>query len=312
MRSFSRIRAGLLGGAVFLLSGWTAWAGPFSERILFVANPGGLSKIYIVRPDGKDLSRLTHSHGLEREPQVSTAVRSVAYRGTRDGNDEIYRCNLVGNEITRLTHNPASDRQPSWSPDGERIVFATQRWGEEELAIIDSRKGDSEGIFRLTWDRCQNCSPNWSPDGKWIVYCSCMQGQSDLYIISPDGQTKRRLTREKQEDLQPNWSPDGKQIVYQTQRGPRDTASIAIYTLETGEIKVIDLPEVANYPTWSADGQSILYVALGTRLLPRPAQLQTYRISNGELRKFELPRLSLTSPLLTAQESEWTPFPFPW
>jgi Tol biopolymer transport system component len=294
----------LIGGAALLLTTLACLAGPVSERILFVASPSGLAKIYIVRPDGKDLKRLTHGFGYEREPECSTALRCIAYRGNMDGNDEIYRCNLAGNEIVRLTHSPDSDRQPSWSPDGKQIVFATQRWGEEELAIMDSVTGDRDSIFRLTWDQCQNSFPAWSPDGKWIAYCSCLQGQSDLYLITPDGKTKRRLTRARQADVKPGWSPDGKRLVYQTQRGPRDISTIAIYTVETGEIQTFKLPEIASSPTWSADGQSILYVALGTRLQAR--------LSTGDIRKFELPRLNANSPTLPAQESDWTPFPFPW
>ena len=277
-----------------------------------MANPLGLPKIYIVRPDSRDLTRLTHSRGFERDPRVSVAARSVAYRGNRDGNEEIYRCNLAGAEITRLTYDPACDRQPSWSPDGAQIVFATQRWGEEELAIMDSRVGDQNGLFRLTWDRCQSFSPAWSPKGDWIAYCSCLQGQSDLSLISPDGKTKRRLTREHQPDVTPHWSPDGQELMYQTQRGPRDTSSVAIYTLATGDIRVLKLPEIASFPTWSADGKSVLFVGTGTRLAPQAAQMQVYNLASGELRRFELPQPYPTSPRLPAEESEWTPFPFPW
>ena len=290
----------------------TGLAGPLSERILFVANPTGIPKIYIVRPDGKDLMRLTRGLGPEREPQVSSAGKAVAYRGSRDGNEDIYRCNLKGDEIVQLTHDPAVDRQPTWSPDGKKIAFSTQRWGEEELAILDAEKGEQAELFRLTWDRAQSFFPVWSPQGDWIAYSSYRQGQCDLYLISPDGQKRRRLTQDRQPDVTPSWSPDGRKIVYQTQRGPRDLPVLAVYNLDDDSIRVLDIPEYAYYPNFSPDGLSILFLALGTRYLPKQPQLQIYELSTGDMRKFELPRPLPNSPTLFAQESEWSLFPYPW
>ena len=314
--NFSPVRgffkASLLCGALYFALAIGSWAGPISERILFVAAPAGLPKLYIIRPDGKDMERLTRGMGLEREPSVSLPMRSVAYRNTRDNNDEIYRCNLKGEESVRLTHHPAVDRQPSWSPDGKSIVFSTQRWGEDELAIMDSLDGDKKPLFRLTTDRSQACSPAWSPNGDWIAFTSYHQGQADIYLIRPDGSERRRLTQDRRPDVMPAWSPDGKKLVYQSLRGPRDKPVLIIHDLVSATEQVLELPEYANFPSWSPDGESILFVASGTRYYPKPAQMQIYHLSDGAISKFELPRTGPNQLSLPAQESQWTFFPYPW
>jgi TolB protein len=311
-RSLIKRAVGTLFFCVFLTQ-LPVWPGPVSERILFVAAPTGLAKMYLIRPDRKDLVRLTKSPGREREPDISLAQRCVVYRGNRDHNEEIYRCNLKGEEITRLTHHVAVDRQPTWSPDGTQVAFCTQRWSKwDEIAIMDAVEGDLKPIRRLTTLEEQCATPSWSPDGKWIVYSGFEQGQRDLFLISTDGVKQRRLTRDRQSDTLPRWSPDGKFIVYQTVRGPRDTTVVAIYSVENDTIEVLDLPEIATAPAWSADGSEITYVALGSRYYSKEPQLQIYNIKTREVRKFELPGVGLSGLPLGPFEAEWTYFPYPW
>lgn len=87
---------------------------------------------------------------------------------------------------------------------------------------------------------------------------------------------------------------------------------LAIYNLDTENTRILDIPEYAYYPNWSPDGSNILFVAYGSRYQAKQPQLQIYELATGNLRKFELPLLVPNGPTLPAQESEWTPFPFPW
>lgn len=314
-RSFSSFIRRTVGALFFcaLASKVPVWSGPISERILFVAAPTGLSKMYLIRPDRKDLVRLTKSIGREREPNISLVQRCVVYRCNRDKNEEIYRCNLKGEEITRLTHHLAVDRQPTWSPDGKQIAFCTQRWNKfDEIAIMDAIDGDTKPLVRLTKLEDQCSGPAWSPDGKWIAYSAYEQGQSDLFLVSTDGVKQRRLTKDRQPDTLPHWSPDGKKLVYQTLRGPRDTSVIAVLDVETGAIEVLDLPEIATAPAWSANGSEITYVALGSRYYSKEPQLQVYNVESQKVRKLEMPGVGLSGFPLGPLEAEWSYFPYPW
>ena len=321
----SRLRSRLL--TVNLLSLGllaVASAGPLSERIFFVASPGGITKIYVIRPDGRDYSRLTHDLGQEHDPSVSPAGRAVAFRSNHDGFDEIYRCNLAGEEFTRLTFDRGLDRQPSWSPDGKWLVFATSRYGEEELAVMNATTGEKSDLRRLTRHNAQCSCPAWSPRGDWIAYSGYQQGRANIYLIAPDGTRERRVTDDRQPDVTPSWSPDGQRLVFQTQRGPRDIPVLALYDLATNKTEVIStitdhpgptttgITELAYYPTWSPDGHSILYLGAGTRRVPKARQYQIFDLSSRQSHLLPPPPTVSNTTFNGAAECDWSIYPFPW
>ncbi len=299
--------------AALLTLALTASAGPLSERITFVSDPTGLPKIWVVRPDGKDLRRLTRTLGHEREPRLSLPARAVAFRGNKDGNEELYRVDLEGEETVRLTHSDFADRSPSWSPDGQRIVFSTTRYGNEELAIIDSRTGDTDDITRLTWDLAVARFPDWSPDGQWIVYTSYRNDDGELYKVRPDGSDNSRLTFSVESEVNAAWSPDGTKIAYETRYGPRDKPTLAVLDVATQESTMLtEIPERAHYPRWSPDGQYLIFSADGTRYEPKALQLQLYSVQDASVRIMEFDPLTPGRLPLAPSESDWTRYPLPW
>lgn len=76
---------------------------------------GKNSDIYIIRPDGTGLQRLTESPGLNNNPAWSPDSEYLAFSSDRDGNPEIYVMTLSG-ELHRVTDNDAVDVHPRWGP----------------------------------------------------------------------------------------------------------------------------------------------------------------------------------------------------
>lgn len=278
----------------------TSAAGPLSERIFFVSSPQGIPKIYVVRPDGKDLRRLTRELGPEFEPAVSPAAGLVAYRGGDRFEEDLYAIDLDGRNQRRLTDSPSHDRHPSFSPDGKTLVFSTNRWGMFELALLDLVSGE---VRRLTYDQSGNTEPVWSPRGDWIAFVTYRHGNADLYLIDPEGISLRRLTLDPSPQVTPSWSPDGAKIAYQTLTGPRARPSLGMFDLAADRPEPLALPvEDPHFPAWSPDGATLIF----TTGLPGQQQLQMLDLATGELSVFGL------RGHLPPVDPVWTDAPYPW
>jgi Tol biopolymer transport system component len=72
--------------------------------------------IYVTRPDGSDVHRLTDSPGLDEGPVWSPDGTEIAFSSARDGQQEIYVMNADGSEQRRLTSSASRDESPDWQP----------------------------------------------------------------------------------------------------------------------------------------------------------------------------------------------------
>jgi Tol biopolymer transport system component len=89
------------------------------------------SDVFLMRPDGSGLRRLTRSQGThdrlgeEHAPAFSPDGKRVVFVSNRDGNQELYAIGVDGRNERRLTRTPRrSETDPRWSRDGKRILYA--------------------------------------------------------------------------------------------------------------------------------------------------------------------------------------------
>jgi hypothetical protein len=88
------------------------------------------SDVFLMRPDGSNLRRLTRSQGThdrlgeEHAPDFSPDGRRIVFVSNRDGNAELYSIGVDGRDERRLTRTPRVDEEaPRYSSDGTRILF---------------------------------------------------------------------------------------------------------------------------------------------------------------------------------------------
>jgi tricorn protease len=80
-----------------------------------------------------------------RFPSVSPDGATVAFSFQGD----IWTVPIDGGRATRLTVHEAYESYPRWSPDGREIAFVSDRYGSDDVFVMDADGGSLE---RLTPD----------------------------------------------------------------------------------------------------------------------------------------------------------------
>lgn len=209
---------------------------------------------------------------------IHTAA-DIAFLSDRDGKTNIYVMNDDGSNVRRLTDTPMTVGSPNWSPDGQQIAFIMDLNSAEpgnpqglqqqfDIFVINA---DGTRQMNLTQHPAQDFLGSWSPNGKYLVFDSGRAGHAgdvslEIHVMEVATHKVWQLTNfEFASD--PKWSPDGTQIVYESvKRG--EGRHIHIMDADgTNPRPLLRQPRkgfggrvVGSYfPSWSPDGQYILY-----------------------------------------------------
>jgi Tol biopolymer transport system component len=174
--------------------------------------------------------------------------------------------------LTRLTWDSGLTTDPALSADGKLLAYASDRSGEDHLDIYVQQVGGGEPL-RLTRGPGDKREPTFSPDGTTIAFRS--EQDDGIYLVSTLGGPARRLAPEGH---RPQFSPDGKSIAYSSV-GDVGGPSLSV----VGQARIYLVASIggaprqvrpdfvgAAYPTWSPDGEHLLF--LGNPDNSKPAQ----------------------------------------
>jgi Tol biopolymer transport system component len=132
---------------------WVEDCSPDGQRLLltfvgdaFVALPPVRQKetdVYVVGRDGKDLTNLTRSQGLNLRPRFSPDGRRILFVSLRSGTSQVHVMDADGENVKQLTTFPAEGGRCSgaiygctWSPDGKRIAYSWTEFPHENVARL--------------------------------------------------------------------------------------------------------------------------------------------------------------------------------
>ncbi len=203
--------------------------------------------IFIAKPDGSELRRVTDTYGYDAEATVSPTGDKIIFTSMRDGDPELYTMNLDGTNQKRLTFEKGYDGGAFFSQDGKKIVFRASRpkTEKEKADYIDLVKNgyvrptaleiytmnaDGSGMKQITNFGKASFAPFFFPDAKKIIFSSNINSKDgrnfDLYTINSDGTGLEQITFSNSFDSFPMFTRDGKHLVFASNRfgkHPHDT-----------------------------------------------------------------------------------------
>ena len=174
---------------------------------------------------------------------------------------DIWTVAASGGPARRLTIHESYESHPRWSPDGSRILFQGNRFGNNDLFVMDATGSRPQ---RLTYYSGSDGSATWHPAGRILFntrrFFAAVERLSEIYTIPADGGTPERLLDAL--GNHPIASPNGRYIAFErgscritreAYRGPANR-DIWIYDTQNGTYQQITKDEGQDiYPDWGAD-----------------------------------------------------------
>jgi Tol biopolymer transport system component len=185
-------------------------------------------ELYLVRPDGSELTRLTNRPGVDQEPSVSPDGKQLAFTSDRDGSLQIYLLDWTSGDVTALTHRAEGANQASFSHDGKLVAFHSGSStytisldGEDERLVAT----ESDGLGPSEW-------PRFSQDDTHLVF----DRSTRIDVTALDGSASRMIVQNWATTIQsPALSANGINVAYQVacDSGPALSIWSAPYTSNT-------------------------------------------------------------------------------
>jgi hypothetical protein len=238
-----------------------AWSAD-AQWIAFERQENGTSSIFLVRPDGTDLHRLSDGG----RPTWSPDGEWIAFELQPPGEKvAIFRVRTDGTDLQRLTAGIADEGNPAWSPDGTTIAYQSERGcceGSAGSHGIWLMNADGSNQRQLTdGDGGADVDPAWSPDGTRLAISSTRGGVQAgrdptpmvIWTMRSDGTDLQRVSQMDGVNAAPTWSADGSSLAWYDARGNTLVIhNLALFTEQTLGWPAID-------PAWSPGGGMVAY-----------------------------------------------------
>jgi hypothetical protein len=219
--------------------------------IAFNSRMDGNADIYVVDPDGKNLTRLTSSTAHDLYPSWSPDGKKIVYQNDKDGDQEINILELTTKKVTRVTNNTCNDWSPVWSPAGDWLAFYSDCDGERDIYKVHTDGSDRTQLTASSGS--YNWFPAWSPDGKEITFSSNRSGKYHIYVMDADGNNVRDLGA----GCISSFSPDGTKILYGVYCN--DTDDLFLMNADGSDKQALTDGYECKNATWSPDATQVVF-----------------------------------------------------
>jgi TolB protein len=189
----------------------------------------------------------------------------------------------------------ASTFSPADQPKG-RIVYTCQIFNSQATSQVCIINADGTGFRRLTTDDAlQHYYPSLSPDGKSVVYAAFRQANIyEIYEMNLASGKVVQLTNKLGNLGSPEISPNGKFIIFKT--SSVNTNKNVVWVMDRNGENADKISRAVGWdPTWSPDGEYVLFVSD----MDGAIQLFRSRVNGKDLHKVD--------GLFVAGRGDWSP-----
>ncbi len=201
-----------------------------------------------------------------RYPAPSPDGKQIAFSWQGD----LWLVSSAGGEAKRLTVHEGYDFAPVWSPDGTKIAFTSDRYGNDDVFVLNLRDGT---IQRLTYWSGRDRALGWTPDGKAVLFDSTRDwepygAEPCVYVAPLSGGTPYRLHNAT--GTPAALSPEGERVAFVRRdsswwrKGYRGSATgdIWLHDLKADRFTRLTQTDTSDtFPMWSPDGKTLYFLS---------------------------------------------------
>jgi Tol biopolymer transport system component len=166
-----------------------------TERKRLEVDPSSFGEIYVMRADGAELLRLTHTPGYDGGPFFFPDGSRIVWRRFDDEGliADIWTMRPDGSDARRITDFGAMSWAPYVHPSGAYVFFASNKhgFGNFEIFIVDV-EGNKEPVRITTTDGFDGL-PVPTPDGNRLSWASTRHGGEGAQIYIAEWNHERAL-----------------------------------------------------------------------------------------------------------------------
>jgi len=233
---------------------------PDGEWVAFRSS-GTQEDIYLIRPDGRDIRKLTDDAAKDRGPSWSADGKRIYFYSDRSGRYEIHRINMDGSGLEQVTKTTG---RSLWYPivnDDETRMAATNELGVSLIDISGSLPVQTEAV-------AQNLPPpgsglvfwaaEWSADSRRLLgtgYAADGSSFDEIYIYDLDSKQYTRYGENLKQVGGAAWLPGGRRMIAFAD------GSLILIDSQSGNRRVLgaDLGLAVNSTSLPRDGSMIYY-----------------------------------------------------